>query len=251
MSLLDDMQRGLVAQTWAVRAVAERQATRRFERLSVDLLEHHATDQVVALAREAVDDERRHALRCDDVAAHFGWDPSAALLEQEATRLAPDHLNPRDALLYEMVAFCCITETINSSMLLETLGFARSPIVCDAVREILKDEVSHSRLGWAHLAAERLQGRGEFLSKELVGMFKEIGLSLIFDAEDRARDADVLAQYGELSFERRTEIFKAVVSDVILPGFDQAGLDTGSVRHWLQPVLADDSLFAHQEGSIG
>src|SRR3984957_14113412 len=72
-------------------------------------------------------------------------------------------LNPRDAVRYEVVAFCCIAETLNAQLLVTILQRASAPRIAGVVRRLLKDEAAHSKLGWAHLAAERRLGFGAFL----------------------------------------------------------------------------------------
>ncbi len=119
-------------------------------------------------------------------------------------------------------------------MLSDTLHFATEPVIRDAVRAILKDEVSHSRMGWAHLEAERQHGRGDFLSHAFVSMFEQAGVDEIFDPEDRLRDSPALAAHGELSLDRRTGIFRGAVGELILPGWEAAGLDISAARTWLQ-----------------
>ena len=64
-------------------------------------------------------------------------------------------------------------------------------------------------------------------------MLSVAGVDEIFDPLDRSRDGDRLAAYGELSYERRTGIFKGAVTDLVLPGWEQMGLDTSAARQWL------------------
>ena len=234
MSGLSPEDRALVAATWDFRARAERTARGRFERMARELEATGAEPIVVKMAYDAVEDETRHAGLCDALAKQFGFVPCGHHPELlSSASLAPQGLSPSDAILYEVVAFCCLTETINAAMLTEVLRFATDPDIRETSRAILRDEVEHSRLGWAHLQAEREKGRGDFLSDEFVGMLSVAGIEEIFDPLDRARDGEHLADYGELSFERRTGIFKGAVNDLVFPGWEQMGLSTDAAREWL------------------
>ena len=115
--LLDEDEQRLVASTWAFRACAERSALGRFRRLSGELHETGAPEPILALIQTAIDDEERHIGLCDALAHRFGW-------TREPLPPTPNHpIGPKgsslaDRLLYEMVAFCCVTESINAAMLL-------------------------------------------------------------------------------------------------------------------------------------
>jgi hypothetical protein len=140
-----------------------------------------------------------------------------------------------------MVAFCCVTETINASMLLAVLNRAKSATVRDTVREILKDEINHSKVGWAYLQHVRNQGEGIFLAQWIPHMLNGAGVEEIYEPDSGEREGEILADYGELSFQNRADIFKAAMRDIVLPGFEKMGLDTTYGRQWLkqfEPELA-------------
>jgi hypothetical protein len=48
---------------------------------------------------------------------------------------------------------CCMNETIAGAFLRACQKDARGQLVRAALREILRDEIDHARLGWAHLAS--------------------------------------------------------------------------------------------------
>jgi len=188
-----------------------------------------ALPEVVQLAREAVEEEALHEEMCREVATSFGWDFEEHQHEMYPLPLAPEGLSLRQQVLYDVVAFCCISESINAALLVETIQFAQSPQIVEVSRRILKDEVKHSRLGWAHLSSECSQGRGAFLTDHFVTMLETAGAEEVFDSRFMNREGATLAAYGELSYARRTGILIAVLHDVILPGFEGLGLDTSSV----------------------
>jgi len=231
---LSERERALIAETWSFRGHAERSATLRFQRLARELRECGASPIVIELAEAAIEDERRHALLCDSVAGAYseaGREPSCDV--RTPSPLGPSGLEHADRLLFEVVAFCCFTETLNTAMLIETLKHTEEREIRQTLQEILRDEVQHSRLGWAHLADARARGRGAFLGQSLPFMFETSDVEAIF-VEDSRRDDPRLAFYGELSRAQRVGIFCAAVRDVVFPGLEAQGVATEVGRAWLQ-----------------
>ena len=183
---LSEHQRGVLAGVWAFRARAERDAIARFRRLSSELARQGAERRVVELATAAVDDEERHARLCSDLARHYGSRDTPGI--GSAPAIGPRGAPPADQLLYEVVAFCCVTETLNTSLMHVAYTRARVPYVREAIREILRDEIWHSRLGWAHLHAARADGQGAFLSLALPRMLAgAVRMELFSDSTAKAR----------------------------------------------------------------
>ena len=234
---LSPKENQLIAETWDFRASAERSALRRFRRLHTELINDGAPEVILNLVEQACDDEDRHIGLCDELAANYGWDraPSPPTAHHP---IGPSHLSDRDRLAYEMVAFCCITETINASMLLEVYRRTKAPDIKSTVHAILKDEVNHSKIGWAFLQHIKQEGRTSGLNPLLPRMFKGAGVEEIYEPYTDERDNAYMADYGELGFKDRTGIFEAVIRDVIFPGLDTMGLDTGPCRDWLAQTIA-------------
>ena len=231
MELTPD-ERMRVAETWNFRYTAELMASERFKRLAVDLRDTGAAREVIRLAENAVEDEKRHAILCREIAEEYGFPFDDGPIEVEAVPLAPANLGKKDALLFEVVAFCCITETVNTAMLVDTLSFATEERIRGAVRTILRDEVNHSKLGWAHLTHETALGHGTFFPSVLIPMFSQLGIDEIL-VRDGARDSPQLAKHGELNDSRRIELFSSVLAEVVLPGLEAAGIRTIELRKWL------------------
>jgi hypothetical protein len=230
--LLTTSQRRLVANTWDFRASAERSALIRFRRLQGELKSADAPAVVLDLIAEAIEDEARHIGLCDMLARRFGWE-GAPSRPTPSEPLGPVDASADERLLYEMVAFCCITETINASMLLAIEKRVKAPEVREVVHAILKDEVKHSKVGWAYLQHVRNQGGGTQLGRWFAVMFKEAGVEEVYTPDCGGRDASVMRDYGELSFADRTEIFRCATRDVVLPGLDHFGYATTACRAWL------------------
>jgi hypothetical protein len=136
------------------------------------------------------------------------------------------------ATLTEVVSLGCIAETLSVAALGAILDVTIAPDVRDVVRSILKDETSHAKLGWAHLAAERNAGRGDFLSERLPRMMEaSIPVDLFASSTDVEND-EALA-FGQLPRSRRVSLFRETFDQVIFPGFDTLGIGTTAAREWL------------------
>jgi hypothetical protein len=225
-------ERSLVASTWAFRASAERSAALRFQRLAQGLENIGAPTPIRDLTHRAVEDEVRHITICDHLACNFGWkdEPLPPTAHQAIGIKGSTH---QEQLLFEIVAFCCITETINASMLLAIKDMVLHEGIKIGVQTILKDEVNHSKIGWAYLQYARNEGQGGFLPEALPQMFQGAGVEEIYTSDGVSREADHLANYGELNFKMRTDIFRASIRDVIFPGLEHMGIKTNHGRKWL------------------
>ena len=188
---------------------------------------------------QAVDDEARHIGLCDQVAKDYGWpgDPSPPTPHGP---LGPEEASFEDRLLYEMVAFCCVTETLNTSMLLAIHRRVVAPDIKAQVHAILKDEVNHSRVGWAYLQYRRDRGDGAQLTDWLPNMFHGAGIEEVYSPDSGGRDTEAMADYGESSLKMRTDIFEAAVRDVIFPGLERVGVDTRPSQMWLETFKHGD-----------
>lgn len=233
---LDPRGRSLVAGVWAFRARAEREAATRFERLAAELERTQAAPVVVAMAKRAADDELRHVQVCGELAARYG-DPGGAADPLPANEIGPRSLGARERLLYEVVAFCAVTETINSALMSVSLEHATDPAVRSAVREILRDEVTHARLGWAHLSSARAQGAGAALSDALPAMLSGTVREELF-APDTDEVDPRLAGHGELPLALRAEVFVRTLESVVFPGLEAHGVSTAAGRRWLKKSRA-------------
>ena len=108
------------------------------------------------------------------------------------------------------------------------------------VRRLLKDEINHGRLGWAHLAAERSNGRGGFLSEILPAMLAGAVDPGLFERGADPVDAEAMA-HGELPRADRQTLFATTLREVILPGFETFGIDARPAAAWLERQIAKPS----------
>lgn len=232
-------------EAWAFRARVEREAARRFSRLGAAIAslngngdgDDDGESPVVAMMAAAARDEVRHAALCAELAASYGVPAGDDVPEGD---IAPPELGPRQAILYEVVAACCITETESVATVTSLLAGPAAPGVREALHRIARDEVMHSRMGWAHLAREAPRGVA-FLAEWIPCMLEGTIDPDLFAAGPHMDAADEdegeLLRHGVLPPARKREIFVATLETVVLPGLERSGVDPAPARAWLAAAV--------------
>ena len=228
-------ERQLVGETWAARAESEVRSTQRFAALASALRAHSATPTVIGLCDRAVKDEERHVGLCAKVAEEFGVKPELEGIRRPGP-LAPQNLPIRARVLYEVVAVCCINETINATLLAHVYENTKWPSIRLTAHTLVGDEIWHSRMGWAHLGSEMAEVPVGWLSDHIVPLLEMAGAHEIFHAPHDGREAPHMADYGELNYETRIRLFKEIVNTVLLPGFESFGIDITEGRAWIKAI---------------
>ena len=219
--LVDDLRvRAAVGAMWRYREQVEREAAVLFDTLAADLAAA-GLPGLAARARTAADDERRHVGRCRVIVdACAGPDGPLPPLPPRHLQLGPDEPDPGRRALHASVAMGCITESLSCALLLAMRAPARFPPACAAIDAIIKDEIEHSRIGWAHLATAAGTGDVSWLAPRIAAMRDA---ALTHDVADLPT-SPALAAYGILPRARVTEIVDACWRDVIVPGLARYGL---------------------------
>jgi hypothetical protein len=227
-----EIVRARVRGTWAFRTRAEIEAAARFTRMATELAEIGAEAVVVQGVRDAAADEARHRDLCAHIAAKWG-EPDAKNYVPPRVRIGRAEMDQRDRLLWEMVAVCCVSETMNTALLTRCLEVTKDQEIRATLHELLKDEVRHARLGWAHLAAERAAQRGEFL-RDVLPLILEASVEPGFlDGTQSPPWADSLYDYGELPLPELVGLYCDTLDQVIFRGLEALGVDTSKGRAWL------------------
>jgi hypothetical protein len=215
-----------------MRCEIEHHAHRRFQRLSEELARIDPGSPLVGVLAEASAEEATHARLCGERAVALGSAPVAA--PGATPSIGPSSLAPRDRLLYELVAACCVAETESMTTLTLLLSkMSRGPFR-DAVHIITKDEVQHAQVGWGHLAREVARRPLSFLADHLVGMFDVPAVRELFKpATELAAVSDELWALGVVPHPKKREVFFEAIDQLVLPGLAQAHIDTAQLRAWL------------------
>lgn len=223
----------LAARVWSYRLQSEIEAAERFRALAPVLEEFGSSRAIIDMVEAAGDDELRHVSLCEELVRHFGGTvtPSSP---SPLRPIAPTELSGADRVLYEVVALSCVTETLSTALLGELVAQARDSACKQAMHSILRDEVNHSRLGWAFLAEQHASGArdcvGAYLPR-LLDATLGAGFLQAVDQPDHRRDE--LAGLGSLRLNERQRIVRETLAQVIFPGFERFGVDTRSARRWL------------------
>jgi hypothetical protein len=226
---------------WRCRHQFEREASVRFTRMAEALKEHDAPDQVIAMAHKAADDEVRHAQLCRDLVHYFNedFDPNSPLSVKE---VSPAHLSSSQKLLYEVVAMSCITETLSCALLGALSERAHDQRVKETMHSILRDEIVHSRLGWAYLTSVGSSQDLTFLAEYLPSMLAGTVTEEIFQkTKPPVLEQDMIV-YGALGRAQRLSIFVESMRLIVFPGLEQFGIDTSLAKKWLDEKTQTEEL---------
>ncbi len=217
---------------WCARHRFELEAASRFARLSEDLSRLGAHQAVLALTREAVVDETRHASQCSELVSYFG-ETAPTSSSMSTDRTSPSGLTEREAVLYELVSMACVTETLSCALLGALVEQAKDSKVRQVMHEILRDEIRHSRLGWAHLESESLALPCKLLADYLPAMLAGTVNEELFVERQALAIEEPLSGLGSLTRRQRVELFSDAMHKVVFPGLERYGVDTAQGASWL------------------
>ena len=236
--MLDAETSAELASRWSYRAGLEHAAAFRFRRLAERMEAAGLDGELVAIARLAEGQEREHVRLCAEIAERFGRGPELAA-EPAVKEVAPASWSLGDRVLYEVVAFCCVTETANAVVVTAGADDIDDTAIRKAVRTILADEVQHSRLGWRCLTAhppddDRRAWLGAYLPSMLAGTVR----SDLFAAQRVIGDEATMQRYGTLPLAGRREAFLTGMREILLPGLAGFGVDTAAGARFLDELEA-------------
>jgi hypothetical protein len=234
-----------VAETWAQRAQAELGAEKRFLHLAQNLRDLGAHEKIVSLALQSARDEAWHSKICADLAKHFGHETGFSQLSHqshpEVDKVKAD-LSSGQRLVYDVVAMCCLTETVNAALLSVLYESTEISVVKKVTHRILTDEIKHSQMGWAFLESEENKRDFSFLAQYIPVMLTEAVQEELFIPPVSATFGDSSLQYGVLPLEKRLAQFQATMEGIVLPGLETYGIDINPAKSWLLAKSARTSL---------
>jgi len=226
----------IIARTWGARYRIETEASLRFGALAKRLQAFGAPAELVALAERASRDETRHAAHCERFFRALGGRQLTGV--DRVVEYAPTGLAEPQRLTYEVVSQCCVAETQSTASLVTLLEAAESADLKAVLHELTRDEVHHSRLGWAYLAWARPRVDFGFLGPRLPGMVAGGAGPEIFKPAPAGTDDPDLLRQGVVPHSLRRQVYVETLETVVFPGFDTVGVDTAPVRRWLSEALS-------------
>jgi hypothetical protein len=229
---LSDGERTELAAVWLSRAASERRVGEAFAVIADDLVELGASAEVVALARRAIDDERRHAELARVLATRC--------LEREVEPpprlelVVPEHRGaaPRQACALRVLGHCALNETFASAYLEAGLALARAPLARAALQALLSDEIDHARIGWAALASLAPDERSA-LTPWLPALLV-LNLSMWRAAKRPGPERGLLARHGVPPADVVERALLGAVRELVLPGLARLGFETDALRTRLE-----------------
>jgi rubrerythrin len=223
----------IAAEAWAFRAGVEHAAAERFDRLATLVAAMDPQSPVLDALRSAAGDERRHFGLCLNLVHQLGGHVPDHWPSPE--RIAPAGLSQREAVLYELVAACCIAETQSMATLTTLVTSAQQGSeIAATLRAITRDEVRHAQIGWSHLARERRVLDVSFLAGLVPQMLSgSVDDTLFQPAPDPAFDDDGLLALGVLPHSMKRAVFVQALDRIVLPGFQLLGVSDTPARAWL------------------
>lgn len=222
----------VVAGAWAVRYRIETEASLRFGSLARRLASAGAPEALVELAERASKDETRHAAHCERLFRGLGGKTLTAV--EHVVEYAPPSLPEPERLTYELVSQCCVAETESMATLVTLLDAAETTELKAVLHELARDEVHHSRLGWAYLAWARPRVDFRFLGPLLPGMISGNAGPDLFAPPRGEVDRPELLRQGVVPHSMRQQVYVETLESVVFPGFETLGVDTTPAKRWLE-----------------
>lgn len=233
-------ERATLAGIWQERGGSELRVGAGFTAVCQQLIGFGADEKVIEIATEAIRDEVHHAQIAVALAARYRGDAEKWPTGQDTTvpLFAPSEGKLKATLF--VTAMCCINETLACSVLEAQLMAAKSPLARAGYQSVLSDEIDHGRMGWAHLSSvhvpnEIRQQIGDWLPR----MF-QARLGELFDTSPLP--GEHLTSHGILTRRARQEVIGTGVMEVVLPGFQQIGVNPEKGYAWAKenfgPILA-------------
>ena len=232
LDALPQATRETLAAVWQVRAAMERRVADSFQVIEEALRARNASDELVALAHRAIDDEHRHAELSRQVASRYAARvlPAPERLPLTVPRL--EGTSPAVRHTLHVVGQCILNETTAAAYLELCLHQATGATALWGLRELLADEVDHGRIGWAHLASLPLDERRSLSPWLLPLSFLNLR-AWRRETVDESFTDPVFAQHGAPSADDVETTLSTALDALILRGFAQLDLDTSELRAWL------------------
>jgi hypothetical protein len=229
-------QRAVIAGVWTGRADSEQRSAAIFAVLARDLLCDGAVPEVLSLATRAVHDELRHAEICRRVATRYAgadvpW-PGPPSVPEPAFRGA----TPALARQLYIIGNTCVAETAGAAFLQACRADAESPLPRAAIQQLMRDDIGHARIGWAHLASDRAPPELRAVLPVALPALLAAVRTAYFNRSKQLPDAPPPGHGCTTPQSIRAHV-AAALRDIVVPGFEHLGVDTTRARRWLADEL--------------
>jgi hypothetical protein len=236
IAALDGEMRDRIGREWLRRAEVELTAATFTAQLVRGLLLDGAAPEVVELAARAVVDEVGHGRLCHEVAERYLGRPAPAPRSRPADEPVYGDCPPQLSRLLALVMHSCINETLATVCLRDSMRRCESPTAKAATRRLLRDDLNHARLGWAHLASPFVDAEARYHVGRALPTLLRLGQDGWINEPRAPFDDPAHGVLGPAGF---PALMKTALSELVLPGFDHVGVDTRAGREWFTRHVVD------------
>ena len=123
----------------------------------------------------------------------------------------------------------CINETLATVCLRDGMQRCESPTAKTATRRLLRDDLDHARIGWAHLASPFVGTEDRLHIGRALPTLLRLGHEGWVNEPRAPFDAPAHGVLGSAGF---PALMRSALAELVLPGFDHVRVDTGAGRAW-------------------
>jgi hypothetical protein len=231
-SALLPAKRAVVGRTWRERMRQEHLAVGAFSMIAQELAHDGCDPVVLSLVTRAASDEVRYTEVCRRVATALLGD-TAVPGRFRGLPSIPRHegASPELTTLLHMVEMCCLSETLTGVFFTEMRARATQPTARIAIDSLLEDEIDHGKVGWAYLATRVRDKRTDGLAPRLPSLLERtVGRAIREAAREPEADDPSMEAFGYVGRDASLAIFRHALAQVIVPGFEELGVDLGPSR---------------------
>ncbi|HXK20959.1 MAG TPA: hypothetical protein VNG33_24275 [Polyangiaceae bacterium] len=221
----------LLGALWRRRAENELRTSEVFLQLHAELSRFPTPPRVLQLCADAISDEVFHAKICARMAEHYGCQPAPLAAPLPPRSPSFPVCSPRVHRALFAVLHCSVSETLAVTYLSACLAEASSSLLRAVLKQILQDEVRHSRIGWAVLAAPELSQADRSSIARFMPALLDACVA-VWLADDAEYPAEPPPGHGFLDQRGIATTVAAAIDGVILPGLEHLGLDAEPARAW-------------------
>lgn len=216
---LPDPQRIAIGKKWESRIHSELAVGLSFDHLTHQLAAVGADSQVIALARRSAVEEQAHGKLCQQMAARYlGQDVAFPSLDNWRP-ISFGHNDAGTEALFHAVGQCCISETIAVAYLKLSLDLCTDPVARRANQYHLREEISHARIGWAHLASPTVNSSQRATLRTRLNEMIEVNRDVWLRAGNFL-PGDAAPAHGYPTVEQGRQAVRQAVDTIIIPGFE-------------------------------
>ncbi len=228
---LGERGRATVGAAWRERMRQEHLAVGAFSLLARELAQEGCSSVVLSLVTRAASDEVRHAEICRRFAVALLGEREVPARYRGLPKVPMhDGATRAERVLYHVVEMCCLSETLTGVYFTEMIARSTDAVAREAVESLLEDEVDHGRVGWAYLAERAGERRLGGLARALPSMIDRTFRGVLGATRRAPPDDAALERCAYLGARSGADVYGRALRDVILPGFEEVGVDLGPTR---------------------